>query len=227
VTTSIYPVDGEEYQYIRPYLACTTGSCLVTWVHFDGETNPYGKYIHKLFGARYANLTRLDVPYLLSTDVNWISAVTSSPTGYLIAGWRYNRPAADVDGNDVVAARVAADGTPLDSTPIRVNNTPAPAGLDYAVIPSSAEWDGQSYVVTWGEFGPASSYPSCYPFAARIGADGTVQSTEEEGLLLAPDASAQCEMPVLVPTETKSLLLWHTADETGTGSVLGQGVLPR
>jgi hypothetical protein len=228
-TASIYPIDGEDYHNIRPYLACVTGSCLLAWVQADGETNPYGKYIHKLFGMRFVGMTRQGPPYRLSTDVNWISAIAASPTGYLIAGWRYNRPDYDVNGNDVVFARVAANGTPLDPDTVRVNNTPAPEGLPYSVIPTSAVYDGESYVVTWGELGPPSSYPLCYPFAARIGTDGIVETTEPEGLLLAEVPNAQCGMPVLQPTATKSLLVWHDwdYDYTHPSYVFAQGVLER
>lgn len=224
---SIYPIDGVEYHLPSPRLACRSGVCLLAWVQGDGETNAYGKYIHKVFGQRYGGADALDaVPVRLTTDMNWLSDVVAGDSEFLLAGWRYNRPSANVSGNDVVFARVALDGTALDPDTVRVNNSVA-EGLPYSVIPSAAAFDGEDYIVTWEELGPSAPLTHCYPMAAKVAPDGTVANPEPEGYLLAERPQKGCPRPRLVATATKSLSLWIPTDLSPATQVLAQGMMPR
>jgi len=214
----IYPVATTAYpQYIEPKIACLTGSCLVAWHEADGEIGPGGKYIDKLYGQRYSGDQPVDaLPFRILTDMEDITLITTGGGGYFLAGLRAlldPGPPRSV-GWDMVGVRVSAGGTPLDPNGIRLNNSAAP-GLPVYPEMDSVAFDGTTYIVTFGERGPLSGYGEglCYPFAVRVGLDGTVLDNEPEGLLLASPPVLPCNRKSLVVTATQSLLVW---DESGT-----------
>jgi hypothetical protein len=226
--TSIYPIPGQPYGQIRPRVACVTGSCLVAWIQGKGERNAFGRFLFDAVGRRYVGYAALDAaPYRLSHDMLSLTAIATSPDGYLLAGDRLNQPAADVLGDEIVVARVAADGTPLDPDPIRASNGVSP-GTPYIIRPSAAVFDGRSYLVTWEQIGPRASENLWYQLAARISPSGALEDAEPEGLLLAPKAVVGFGAPALAVTATRSLVVWR---EAGTwqapGRLLAQAVFER
>jgi hypothetical protein len=143
-----------------------------------------------------------------------------------VAGWRANLfPGPPRTwGYDIVGARVSAGGTALDPSGIRLNNSPA-GGSTYLNTPNGAIFDGTNYIVTWAELGPLATYPLYYPFATRVGLDGSVLDNEPEGLLLTPRAAVHWNEPVIAPTATKSLVMWIDGDSS-PGRIVSQGVFP-
>ena len=65
-------------------------------------------------------------PYRVSRDIDWIGAMTAGASGYLVTGMRINHPAEDVWGADIVIARAAADGTPIDASTVAIENGAPP-----------------------------------------------------------------------------------------------------
>jgi hypothetical protein len=227
----IYPTATTQlYQTIWPRLACRSGICLVAWAHFDGETSPTGKYIYKAHGQRYAGAQALDAqPYLLMTDMNNLEAVAAGDNEWMIVGFRYVRPKPDSDGYELVAARVAANGTPLDPNGIRFDNGPA-EGLQSLWRPTTVIYDGTQYIVSWNVYGPRHLDFHAYPLASRIQPDGTVLETEDFGSLLLPTAEVTYTGTTLAPTATKSMLFWYEPYDFATttpGRILAQGVFER
>src|SRR5262249_25462679 len=161
------------YFLFRPFLGCVTGSCMITWAQYDGETNEFSKNIYQIYGRRFSGMTPLEpAPYRVSRDIDWIGAMTAGSSGYLVTGMRINHPADHVWGADIVVARAAADGTPVDERTVTVENGAPPEGYPYGIIPSNAIFDGDSYIVTWEDLGPSASASACYAFAARVGTSG-------------------------------------------------------
>jgi subtilisin family serine protease len=208
-TRQIYPLATTQYpQFIEPKVACVSGSCLIAWHEADGETSPEGKYIDKLYGQRFAGDVATDVtPFRFLTDIEDMAVLASSGAGYFAAGYRATVcPGPKICGYDIVGARVSASGTALDPTGIRLNNSLSPNGSPQFINPNAIAFDGTNYIVTWGKIDTAAVGGLTYPFAARVGLDGSVLDTESEGLLLAPHM--RWGSPVLAATATQTLMVW-------------------
>lgn len=84
----------------------------------------------------------------------------------------YNQPLTEQSdeqtGNDIYAVRLDANGTPIDSTPIIIDQT-----YGYQRAPKVA-WNGQAWLVVYESQDFTGSYYSTYIHAVRVSATGTV-----------------------------------------------------
>jgi subtilisin family serine protease len=210
--THTYPEpDTPLPQLVHHRIACVTGSCLIAWHEADGERSPEGLFIDKLVGRRWAGTTPLDgAPFRIATNVESSDVIASDGVStYLVAGYRLRWcPGPALCGWDVVGARATADGVALDPDGLRLNQS-VPTGYPNFIAPRGAAHDGASWIVTWAALGSAAEDTAhCYPFAARIGPDGSLLDAEMEGALLAPGPVTGCGYLPLARAATRSYLAW-------------------
>ena len=224
---TIYPVaDTVNYQYIEPKIACVTGSCLVAWHEADGETDPVGHYIDKLYGRRFTGVSSIDSPPVrLLRDIEDIGQLISDGTGYFATGYRVTvLPGPVLGGYEIMGARITASNASLDPDGIRLDNGP-PNGISYASSANSAAFDGSDYIVTWEEFSPTPGSSTFYPFAAHLAQDGTVVGGEPDGSLLSPGATMYYAEPQLASGAGKSYMVYPEAG-SNPPLIVAQGIFP-
>ena len=145
---------GEQ---VAPTLAAAGSTVLAAW----GDSRGPGE---DAYGARIDAGSVLDASgRILSTLASPQEApsVAWDGAGYL-AVWQDGR---SPGGDDVYAARAAADGTPLDGTGILVSAGAAPeAEPDVA-------WNGSSYLVVWQDYRSGTGYDV---YAARVSPAGAL-----------------------------------------------------
>ena len=180
-----YPAaDTTDPQFIEPRIACmpADGTCLVAWHEADGEMFN-GRYVDKIVGKRFVADVALDaVPRRILRDGENMAGLVSGNGQFLATSYRVTACVAG-QCNQAVAARFATDGTALDPDGVVLNNA-GPDGSGRLEGPIGAAFDGSNYWVTWGEIAALTAPPTCYPFAARLGATGGVLDSEPSGLLL-------------------------------------------
>jgi subtilisin family serine protease len=217
----IYPssaIPSPEWMYM-PSMACAGESCLLVWWRRDGEVSPAGLYIDKAYGVRLVDGAVVGVPFRILDDISVgeFPQVGAGTDGYLVIGIRLvSCPGEPVCNRDVVVARVAPDGTVLDSPEIMLNNGTLPVhsfGKDHWPGRPAITFDGTNYIVTFIDGG---SNPGTQVFAARLGPDGRVLDDEALGLLLLPRSFSQPRGCLAAPmlaaaitaTPTQAILTW-------------------
>jgi hypothetical protein len=197
----------------------------VAWHEADGEIGSNGHYVDKIVGKRFVGDVAIDAtPRQILRDGETMSGLIAGDGQFL--GTSYRRASCGTAWCDqAVAARMTFDGTALDPDGVVLNNA-GPDGLPTGSFagPLAAAFDGTNYWVTWGEVADhaATTEPTCYPFAARIGAVGGVLDVEPSGLLLTA-SPLRCALQTLTITGDRSLLAWI---ERPDRIVVQPGVVP-
>jgi hypothetical protein len=175
--------------YPRPTFAGT--NFLVTWMDYRGGSNS------DIYGARVTpGGTVLDTVGILisaTPSSQWFPALASDGTNSLIA-WREYRGGL---GDDIYGARVAPDGTVLDTAGIPIS-TAAGAQYDPALA-----FDGTSFFVTWTDGRSGSGYDI---YGARVAPDGTVLDPSGISVSTATDEQYY---PAVAFDGTRFLVAWE------------------
>ncbi len=181
---------------VSPALAAAGSSVLAAWGDARGPNED-------VYGARISAGTVLDpAGRVLSALANpqEAPAVAWDGTGYL-AVWQDGRGSG---GDDVYAARAAADGTPLDGTGIALSAGAAPEGEP------DVAWNGTNYLVVWQDYRSGTGYDV---YAARISAAGSVL---DAGGIAVSTAAGDQTSPAVAADGSGWLVSWTDARNLGT-----------
>jgi hypothetical protein len=181
---------------VLPALAAAGSSVLAVWGDARGSSED-------VYGARINAGTVLDPSgRVLATlaSPQEAPAVAWDGSGYL-AVWQDGRGSG---GDDVYAARAAADGTPLDGTGIAVSAGAAPEGEP------DVAWNGTNYLVVWQDYRSGTGYDV---YAARVSAAGTVL---EAGGIAVSTAAGDQTSPAVASDGSGWLVTWTDARNLGT-----------
>ncbi len=172
-----------------PKLACNEGSCLLVYLTRDpdGPVTPGGFFVNRVQSLRLEG-DRLvsEAPVLGTTPFFLLNGVISDGNGYLAIGQQHKICGTGEQEHicrwDVVAARLAADGTPLDPAPIILD-----ANAPLETSRRREAWTGTvmngDYFVGYRVIDYGGDKTVMPVFLAHIRNDGTVVADEEEGRL--------------------------------------------
>ena len=132
------------------------------------------------------------IPVATYPSQEFSPAVASSGAGVLVV-WHDSRNGP----KDIYGARVALDGTVLDTNAIAVST-----GAAYQTYPATA-FDGTNYMAVWQEWRLNSSYDI---FGTRVATDGTVLDTL--GISVSTAAADQL-YPAVAPGGSACLVVWQ------------------
>ena len=190
-----FVVSNAANEQVLPAVAAAGGIVLATWGDARGSSED-------VYGARIDTGSVLDpAGRVLSTLANpqEAPAVAWDGNGYLTV-WQDGRGSS---GDDIYAARAAADGTPLDGTGIAVSAGAAPEGE-----PDIA-WNGSTYLVVWQDYRSGSGYDV---YAARMSAAGTVL---DPGGIAVSTAAGDQTSPAVAASGSGFLVTWTDGRNLG------------
>jgi hypothetical protein len=183
-------------EQVLPAVAAAGGTVLATWGDSRGSSED-------VYGARIDSGSVLDASgRVLSTLANPQEgpSVAWDGSGYLTV-WQDGRAPG---GDDIYAARAAADGTALDGTGIAVSAGAAPEGEP------DVTWNGSNYLVVWQDYRSGTGYDV---YAARVSAAGAVL---DAGGIAVSTAAGDQTSPAVASDGSGFIVTWTDGRNLGT-----------
>ena len=211
------PVDTQDFSRVAP----GGSGYLVVWEDerpvlsgWSSTDQPLAGNSIDIYAARLdASGQLLDPAPIVITQYGWSQTkpqvAWNEAAGAWLVVWVAERP----DWyfyTDIVAARVAADGTLLDPAPIVLRpENPSPAN-DYARFPTVTS-DGQNWIVAWEDQIWVNDQPRSNLAGKRVGPTGAVLDPSPVVLYQHPDSVFGPIMPHLAWAGDECLLVWERA----------------
>ena len=221
IYSRVNPIEDIGENYSPGRIACTNGSCLAVWREIElTASKPYPHHLAamQVIGDRAVQKvpTRVmdglhNFRGLVTDGTNYLAfADRLPPTGLCVTPFEQPELACP---HDVVVARIGATATAVDPAGIVVNNKVG--GAMRPAIASGVTFDGSDYVATFLAE-PSIPPPYCdvlclsrvayQIYAARVGADGGVLTTEIPGSMLHPARTALFDSGLVAATRTQTVV---------------------
>jgi hypothetical protein len=159
-TTSLHPAD-EFTSGLDATLAAAPDGGLLLWRDGDYLDSPHTPIVGTLLDATGVPRAGSVVVPAAITNRQELRAAAASEHGFFVL-WSDTR-APTGEGPALFGARLAIDGTPLESTPMQFT--------DYPTEHVDAAFDGASYVVTWADLAENAVVERVTPAGERLGAE--------------------------------------------------------
>ncbi len=164
--TNGFPICTAIYEQYTPAVAALGTNYLVVWQDYRNSTTSV--YASDIYGARVTgNGVLLDVsgiPICRRPNSQYQPAVAANTTNYLVLWEDY-----DLGGNDIMGARIGADGSVLDTNALVIAH-----GANAQCNPA-AVGNFDDFLVVWQDYrgSPGTNFVAA-TFATRVRADGSV-----------------------------------------------------